>query len=499
THAFPQRPLLLRLQTHHETGYVNEENERNVEGVTQLHEMDLLARRMHIHRPAVHHRIVGDNAHGAAAHACQHRDDRFAVGRTDLEPRVAIDDHLHQTVHAVGLRALLRHDSGQLFITAVDRVCRFHHRRQFPDIARHVAEEAADLFEGLFFRTGGIVNGAGGVHRHLGAAQIILVDRLTQGTFHHGWASRENLTGAAHHHGKVRKNRAACGAAGCRSQNGRDHGHFTQQFHGTLETMDPRKYAVTAALDRGHTAARAVDQIHEGNAVVVSQVFNEPALAPFATRAAECRAAPHGEVFTPEGNGPTINTGEACDIGRRCDGDQSILGVVGTRTRQRTHFTETARVSEFLDAFAHGESAILVLLLDGLLSPHLEGFRAPKRQFRERMVCGVCSGRTLHGGSLDRGVVVFTHDSTTHRIWSSSTLSPGATVSSATTPSFVASTGISIFMDSRIMMTSPSCTASPTARSTFHTVPVTGEPISTRAIPCLLNRVAPPPPRWGNE
>jgi hypothetical protein len=40
-----------------------------------------------------------------------------------------------------------------------------------------------------------------------------------------------------------------------------------------------------------------------------------------------------------------------------------------------------------------------------------------------------------------------------------------------TFPSPVASTGISIFMDSRITTVCPSVTLSPTATSIFHTVP----------------------------
>jgi hypothetical protein len=43
---------------------------------------------------------------------------------------------------------------------------------------------------------------------------------------------------------------------------------------------------------------------------------------------------------------------------------------------------------------------------------------------------------------------------------------------SATFPSSSASTGISIFIDSRITTVSPSSTSSPTATSIFQTVPV---------------------------
>jgi hypothetical protein len=66
--------------------------------------------------------------------------------------------------------------------------------------------------------------------------------------------------------------------------------------------------------------------------------------------------------------------------------------------------------------------------------------------------------------------------------WSSSTGSSSLTRISASVPAAVASTGISIFMDSRIMMTSSTATLSPTAASIFQTLPVTSDVTSTLAM-----------------
>ena len=54
----------------------------------------------------------------------------------------------------------------------------------------------------------------------------------------------------------------------------------------------------------------------------------------------------------------------------------------------------------------------------------------------------------------------------------SATASPSLTLIAALVPDVGASIGISIFIDSRIMIVSPSCTSLPTAFSIFHTVPV---------------------------
>src|SRR6185436_8687108 len=69
------------------------------------------------------------------------------------------------------------------------------------------------------------------------------------------------------------------------------------------------------------------------------------------------------------------------------------------------------------------------------------------------------------------------HEPESERIYPSSTSAapssiacPGVTLITVTFPSPVASTGISIFIDSRITTVCPSVTLSPTATSIFHTV-----------------------------
>ena len=91
-HAFAQGRRHLRILADHEARHVDEKDQRDMEAVAHLDEMDLLARRLHVHGAAVDHRVVGDDADHLAVHARKARDQRLAEGRLDLEEGAAIDD-----------------------------------------------------------------------------------------------------------------------------------------------------------------------------------------------------------------------------------------------------------------------------------------------------------------------------------------------------------------------------------------------------------------------
>ncbi|MNV07496.1 hypothetical protein D3C71_979290 [compost metagenome] len=450
-----------------------------MERVAQFHEVDLLARGINIHRAAVDHGIVGHDSDGPAAQPGQHRDDGLAIGGADLEAGIDVAHHANQPLHVVGLRAPLRHDGGQRFVAPVHRVIAGDHRRQLPNIVRHETQESTHLLECLGLRVNRVVYRSGQVHGHARAAQVVLVDGLAQRPLHHGRARGEDLAGRAHHHGKVRKYGPPSRAARRGAQHGGDDGDFTQQLNRALETMHAGKHAVAAALQRGHAAARAVDQIDQRNAIVVRKILHEAALAALAASTAEGRTAPHGEILAAEGHGPAVDAGQPADVGRGYNGDQAIVGVVRARAGQRADFAEAAAVDQPVDALAYRQPIGLMLPLDGRRAAHFQGLRAAKGQLLHSfLVAGWHSVIGRHVIGSDRGF----HGCTTHKTWPSSTMSPGATLSAATVPPTGTSTGISIFMDSRIRTTSPSCTRAPLLHSTFQTVPVVGASISTFVI-----------------
>ena len=58
----------------------------------QLHMPLHFVGRLHRHRAALHHGVVGDHAHGHAIQTRQGRDDRAALVATDFEHRVDVHD-----------------------------------------------------------------------------------------------------------------------------------------------------------------------------------------------------------------------------------------------------------------------------------------------------------------------------------------------------------------------------------------------------------------------
>src|SRR5215472_5087341 len=73
------------------------------------------------------------------------------------------------------------------------------------------------------------------------------------------------------------------------------------------------------------------------------------------------------------------------------------------------------------------------------------------------------------------------------------TTSPSATASLVTLPGLSASTGISIFIDSRITRVSPSATVSPSAATTFHTLATISARTSLTPTPSSSLSVSPQP------
>ena len=199
-HAFAQRGLLLGLQPDHEARDIHQEHERDMEGIAQLDEMCLLPRRPGIHRSAVDHRVVGDEADHLAVHPAKRDDDRTREGRLDLESRPLVGDHFEKLPHVVGLPAVARHDGEEILVAPVGRVAGFDDRGQLPDVLRHEAEIPADHREAFLLVLRGVVYGPGGLHRDLRAAQFFFGVLLAERPFDHRRTRREDLGASLHHY-----------------------------------------------------------------------------------------------------------------------------------------------------------------------------------------------------------------------------------------------------------------------------------------------------------
>ena len=86
-----------------EARHVDEGDDRNVEAVAEAHEARGLARGVAVEHAGQHHRLIGDDADGAAFHAGEAGDDVAGEGLLDLEEIALVHDLLDQLLHVVGL------------------------------------------------------------------------------------------------------------------------------------------------------------------------------------------------------------------------------------------------------------------------------------------------------------------------------------------------------------------------------------------------------------
>ena len=99
---------LLRLGPDHDPGRVAQEEQREVEGVAQLHEAGRLVGAVGVDRAGEVHGVVGDHAHRAPFDADQRGDHAEAEVRAQLEHRPDVGDRVDGRPHVVHLQAVLR-------------------------------------------------------------------------------------------------------------------------------------------------------------------------------------------------------------------------------------------------------------------------------------------------------------------------------------------------------------------------------------------------------
>src|SRR6185437_14165491 len=102
----------------------------------------------------------------------------------------------------------------------------------------------------------------------------------------------------------------------------RDHRHPAEQLDRSLEAVHAGEDRMAALVDRGDAAARTVDQVDQRDAIAGGEVLDEAALAALLAVARPARAAADGEVLAADRHRPSVDAGEAHDIGRRGDAFQ---------------------------------------------------------------------------------------------------------------------------------------------------------------------------------
>ena len=167
--------------------------------------------------------------------------------------------------------------------------------------------------------------------------------------------------------------------AGCRAKHGADDGHLAEQLHGTLEAVHAREDGVAAPVERRDTAAGAVDQVYQGNAIIGGQVLDEAALTSLLAVAGPADAAAHGEILAAHRDRTTVDAGKPHDVGRRGNAAELAVGIAAL-AGEDADLLKAALVDQPVDALADGEAALLVVLGDRFRTAELQRLASPQAQ-----------------------------------------------------------------------------------------------------------------------
>ena len=221
-----------------------------MEAIAQFDEVRLLARRLHVHRAAIDHRVVGDDADDFSVHARQRDDHGLAEGRLNLEQRVAVDDRMQRGVacrRAGGdpparcvegfLAAVVQGPSRQPRVASSQTFCGMYERNRRIS-AKHSASVSTRL---------SMLPATSTADR--GTAQLVLGDLLAKRALDNGRTRGEHLTGAAHHHRPMGENGAPGGTASSSSEHRADRrAPLPINSHRALEAMHTREDRVSPRL-----------------------------------------------------------------------------------------------------------------------------------------------------------------------------------------------------------------------------------------------------------
>lgn len=289
--------LLLRFEADQEARLVGERDQRQMEGVAELHQPHHLGAARHVGRAALYHRVVGHQPDRIAVDPRQPGDARAAVEGGDLEERAAVGDVLDQLEGVKRPAPLARHQRQQRLLGASRTVRRVAARRHLVHAARQVAQPTADLAEGVGLGLGKIVDAAADADVDVIAAQLLLGDVVAQRRLHHRRPAGEDLAHAAHHHREVRQRCLDRRQSRDRAQYGRHDRHGLQQPNVVLApAVAVGQIGAAQRLEAAHAAAGGVEQPDIGQPPGQRALHSRIFLADRAAEGRRSRAAAHREV-----------------------------------------------------------------------------------------------------------------------------------------------------------------------------------------------------------
>src|SRR5690606_11610842 len=279
-----------------------------------------------------------------------------------LKEAVLIEDELHELSHIEDLAAGFRHDADQLLRHPVGGIGRLCARCKLPDVAGEIAEEPADLAEGVRFISRDI-GGNGVAAVNIGTTELFFRDLYIERALDQRRAGDQKLRRLACHHGEMR----GCKARRREARDGAKRGGSDRNFAEQLRNREKARlleYGIAdgpAAFSLGDAAARTFKQTHEGDAILRGKLFGVDAF-PKARRVG--RAALQREILPADGDraavdqakpGDVIGGGEAGEVTRLI-----ALGGAGDAAM----LAETPLVENTVNPLANGKAALGMLGAD---------------------------------------------------------------------------------------------------------------------------------------
>ena len=366
--AVPDGPRPLGLGSDEEAGDVDEMHHGNVEGLGELGEAGHLEGGVRRPRPAVEVGVSRDDRDGPPIQPGEPGDEGTPPRLADLEERAAVHHCLDDRAHAVDLAAVARDRPDEPFLAPRRVVVGRAARGQLVHRPGQVGEEAGGV--GERFRLGidhRVDRADAGVH--VGAAEFLLVDRLSD-PGHHRRPRHEHLRGAPHQHRVVARHEPRGPEPRDRAEPEADDGNRREVRDRVLPADCLAHVGAALGLDGLDRAAapRAVHEPDEGKPQLARHLLRRDHLVP---DGGVRRAASDREVVAFDHHPAAVEIAPAVDEVRGPKAGEAAFLVVGGDPGDRADLVERAGVEEPVHPFADRELALAVMARDLLRAAHL--------------------------------------------------------------------------------------------------------------------------------
>ena len=336
-----------------------------VEAVAEAHEARALDRGVDVEAAGQHHRLVGDDADGAALHAREADEDVAGVIGLQLEEVALVDDLQDQLAHVVGLVRIDRHERVEREIVALGGIGGGPRRRRLAVRGRQEIEEAAQLQQRLDVVLERVVGDARLGRVRDGAAELLVGHVLVGDGLHHVRPGHEHVGRVLHHEDEVGHGRRIDGAAGARPHDQRHLRHHAGGQHIALEHVGIAGQRGDPFLDAG--AAGVVDA-DDGRADLHGLVHD---LADLLGMGLAERAAEDREVLAEDEHQPAVDGAMAGDHAVAGDALLAHAEIGRAMLDEHVPLFEGVGIEQELEALARAQLALGVLGLDPALAAAL--------------------------------------------------------------------------------------------------------------------------------